>query len=290
MPQVPKEWTILSMINWGTAYFEEKGVPSPRLSIEWLLADVLQMRRLDIYLQFDRPLSETELAELKRHIKRRLQHEPLQYIVGYTDFMHAHLKVTPDVLIPRPETERLVETVLERLPAEPPCSVLDIGTGSGCISIALKMARPQWDIFAIDISEAALELARENARLNAVDITFTQGDLYQPETFIEELPGKLDLVVSNPPYIPSKEKSGIDREVRDYEPEISLFTDDLKKVYRSLNVIGKQLLRKGGVLAAEIHEDYSDELLELFEKNKWQSTILKDYNDKKRIIFALYKG
>lgn len=278
------------MINWGTAYFEEKGVPSPRLSIEWLLADVLQMRRLDIYLQFDRPISETELAKLKQHIKRRLKHEPLQYIVGYTDFMHAHIKVTPDVLIPRPETEFLVETVLERIPAGSHCKALDVGTGSGCISIALKMAYPQWDIYAIDISEKALGLARENARLNAVDITFIPGDFYQPETFIKKLPGKLDLIVSNPPYIPDTEKSDIDREVRDYEPEISLFTDDLEGVYDSLGSIGELLLKRGGYLVTEIHEDYGDDLSKLFEKDKWQASILKDYNDKNRIISALYKG
>jgi release factor glutamine methyltransferase len=290
MPQVPEDWTILSMIKWGTAYFEEKKVPSPRLSIEWLLADVLQMRRLDIYLQFDRPLSEGELSDLRDKIKRRLKHEPLQYIVGYTEFMHAHLRVTPDVLIPRPETERLVESVLERFSAESTCKVLDIGTGSGCIAIALKMARPGWDVYAIDISESALELARENANLNAADLTFQCGDLFQTESFIEKLPGKLDLIVSNPPYIPSEERSDIDHEVRDYEPEIALFTDNLMGIYTSLKHIGEALLKKGGYLLVEIHEDYGNELVKLFEKSKWETTLLRDYNDKNRIICGLYKG
>ncbi len=290
MPQVPEEWTILSMIKWGTAYFEEKKVPSPRLSIEWLLADVLQMRRLDIYLQFDRPLSEGELSDLRDKIKRRLKHEPLQYIVGRTEFMHAHLRVTADVLIPRPETERLVESVLERLPAESPCRLLDIGTGSGCIAIALKMEQPRWDVYAIDISESALKLARENAALNATEVTFLVGDLFQPESFMENLPDKLDLIVSNPPYIPDEEKSDIDREVRDYEPEIALFTGNLKGMYASLKRIGETLLKKDGYLIVEIHEDYGNDLLKLFEKSKWETTLLRDYNDKNRIICGLYKG
>ena len=290
MPQVPEDWTILSMIKWGTAYFEEKKVPSPRLSIEWLLADVLQMRRLDIYLQFDRPLSDSELSDLRDKIKRRLKHEPLQYIVGHTEFMHAHIRVTPDVLIPRPETEHLVESVLERLPAESSCKVLDVGTGSGCIAIALKMDRPEWDVYAIDISESALMLAQENAHLNATDITFWVGDLFQAESFMENLPGKLDLIVANPPYIPAEERSDIDREVRDYEPEIALFTDSLENIYTSLKKAGEILLKKGGYLVAEIHENYGEELLKLFEKSKWETTLLRDYNDKNRVICGLYKG
>ncbi len=290
MAHVPEEWTVLSMIKWGTAYFEEKGVPSPRLSIEWLLADVLQTRRLNIYLQFDRPLSDSELADMRGKIKRRLKHEPLQYIVGHTDFMGAHLRVTRDVLIPRPETERLVELALETLPGEAPCTVLDIGTGSGCIAISLKMERPDWDIYAVDLSKPALELARENAILNTADITFLTGDLFKPESFTGDLPEKLDVIVSNPPYIPNKERPEIEQEVRDFEPGIALFTDDLMNVYSSIRGIGEMKLVKGGYLFVEIHEDYSEELLNLFKNPSWEASLVRDYNSKNRVIFALYKG
>lgn len=290
MPHVPEEWTVLSMIQWGTAYFEEKGVPSPRLSIEWLLADVLQTRRLNIYLQFDRPLSDSELADMRVKIKRRLKHEPLQYIVGHTDFMGAHLRVTPDVLIPRPETERLVELVLETVPETPSSTVLDIGTGSGCIAISLKMERPEWDIYAMDLSEKALELARENAILNATDVAFLSGDLFKPESFLSDLPDKLDVIVSNPPYIPEEERSEIDREVRDFEPGIALFTDDLTNVYSCVKNVGEMKLKKGGHLLLEIHEDYGEELLGLFKNPLWEASLLRDYNGKNRVISALYKG
>lgn len=289
MAHVPDEWNILSMIKWGTAYFEEKGVPSPRLSIEWLLADVLQTRRLDIYLQFDRPLSEDELALLKEKIKRRLKHEPLQYIVGHTEFMNAHLRVTPDVLIPRPETERLVESILETIPESPPRTVLDIGTGSGCIAIALKMARPEWEVYAIDVSRRAIEVAQENAVLNATEITFLEGDLFHPETFIGELPGKFDVIVSNPPYIPNSEREDIDREVKEYEPEIALFTEDLTGIYTTIRESAEKMLKTGGYLFLEIHEDYGEQLINLFKKSNWESSLQRDYNDKNRIISALYK-
>lgn len=290
MPQVPDEWTVLSMIKWGTAFFDEKGIPSPRLSIEWLLADVLETRRLNLYLLFDRPLSETELAELREKIRRRLKHEPLQYIIGYTDFMRAHVMVTPDVLIPRPETELLVETVLETIQMKKTCSVLDIGTGSGCIAISLKMERPKWDVYAVDISETALNLARQNSSLNATEVCFLVGDLFRPATFSGGLPEKLDVIVSNPPYIPNSERPRIDREVKDYEPEIALFTEDITLVYRSVRNIGEQLLKTGGYLFLEIHEDYGQDLINVFQKNNWETSLLRDYSNKNRIISALYKG
>ncbi|HKI45147.1 MAG TPA: hypothetical protein VKA08_07460, partial [Balneolales bacterium] len=138
--------------------------------------------------------------------------------------------------------------------------------------------------------ESALEVARENAALNAADVTFLGGDLFLPESFMAKLPGKLDLIVSNPPYIPGEERPDIDREVRDYEPEIALFTDNLRGIYTSLKHIGETVLKKGGYLLVEIHEDYGNELMKLFEKSKWKTSLLRDYNDKNRIICGLYKG
>ena len=177
MSRKVEEWTVLSMLEWGTDFFEEKNIPDPRHSIEWLLAETLDIKRLDLYLKFDRPLSPGELDNLRPMVKRRADHEPLQYIIGYTDFMNARIWVNEEVLIPRIETEQLVEIILDDQQADQELSVLDIGTGSGCIPVALKMERPNWDVFGIDISEGALRKARKT--LNKMIPTF----LFRKETF-----------------------------------------------------------------------------------------------------------
>ena len=150
MTNTPVEWTVLSLLEWGTGYFDKKGIKNSRLSIEWLLADVLKIKRLNLYLVFDRPVSEGELQLIKPMIKRRAAHEPLQYITGETDFLNARIKVTPDVLIPRPETEELVDKVLNNHNTEKELKVLDIGTGSGCIPIALKIKNRHWKIIGLN--------------------------------------------------------------------------------------------------------------------------------------------
>jgi release factor glutamine methyltransferase len=171
-------WTVLAMLEWGTDYFNGKGISQPRLSIEWLLSHVLDCKRLDLYLAFDRPLSQAELDELRALVRRRAQHEPLQYITGHTDFFNCRIDVNPAVLIPRPETEQLVEMVLEWGAQRQQCRVLDVGTGSGCIAIAIKKAKPAWDVTGIDISPEALETAAVNAVINETDVRFFHGDLF----------------------------------------------------------------------------------------------------------------
>ena len=130
------------MLEWATGYFRQKEVESPRLSIEWLLAHILDIKRLDLYLSYNRPLSPDELERLRPLVKRRAEHEPLQYITGSTEFLHTRIEVNNSVLIPRPETEQLTENILSAHPNEPPLKVLDVGTGSGCIAIALAFSRP----------------------------------------------------------------------------------------------------------------------------------------------------
>src|SRR5699024_2739131 len=222
-----KDWTVLSMLEWATDYFKEKAIPDPRHSIEWLLAETLNIKRLDLYLKFDRPLSPAELGELRPMVRPRARHEPLQYIIGFTDFVNARISVSEDVLIPRLETEQLVEIILDRHPGRKKenYSVLDIGTGSGCIPVALKMERPSWQLWGVDISPKALEVARGNADWNEADVTFFQKDILDSGPLSVDTP--LDIIVSNPPYITPAEKESLESQVRSYEPHQALFTEDM---------------------------------------------------------------
>ena len=272
------------MLEWGTEFFENKNIPDPRHSIEWLLAETLDIKRLDLYLKFDRPLSPQELDTLRPMVKRRAQHEPLQYIIGYTDFMNARISVNEQVLIPRIETEQLVEIILDNHQSEEELSVLDIGTGSGCIPIALKMEQPNWDVSGIDISEDALNTARENAEQNNADVSFSTGDILNPDSI--SISGSLDLIVSNPPYVKPEEKDILEQQVKDYEPAEALFFDDLNKMYNSIIEFASQKLTENGFLYLELHENYSQQILALFEEKKWSARIKNDYDNKPRFIIA----
>jgi release factor glutamine methyltransferase len=277
-------WTIKSMLEWATDYFKEKDIPDPRLSIEWLLSEILAIPRLDLYLQFDRPLSSQELDDLRPLIKRRALHEPLQYIVGYTKFMNAHIAVTPDVLIPRTETEQLVEIILDSIPRDTEQSVLDVGTGSACIPIALKLERPHWKMNAIDISAEALTLAADNATQNNVDISFHQGDINN----WDKLPFQegFDLIVSNPPYVTPDEKNMLEPQVAEHEPELALFSEHMEELYLNIIEFADAKLLGKGQLFLEIHEHRSNMILSLFDHSRWHPTLRKDYEGKPRFIVA----
>ncbi|MDZ7682985.1 MAG: peptide chain release factor N(5)-glutamine methyltransferase [Fodinibius sp.] len=278
-----EEWTVLSMLEWATDFFEEKGIPDPRHSIEWLLAETLNIKRLDLYLKFDRPLSSAELDTLRPLVKRRAQHEPLQYIVGFTDFMNARISVNEHVLIPRLETEQLVEIILDNH-HDDELSVLDIGTGSGCIPIALKLERESWNLSGIDISEDALKVARENAAQNEVEVSFEQADILDQQSIADQ--AHWDLIVSNPPYIKPDEKDILEPQVKDYEPAEALFFDNIETMYGKIIQFAERNLTAKGMLYLELHENYSDDILSLFETNSWSATIQNDYDQKPRFIVA----
>jgi release factor glutamine methyltransferase len=282
-------WTILNMLEWATDYFKQKEVPSPRLSTEWLLADVLGIKRLDLYLEFERPLASSELDRLRPLIKRRASHEPLQYITGYCDFLNTRLNVTPDVLIPRMETEQLVEKILNRHSATDVHSVLDIGTGSGCIAIALKANRPGWELTAVDHSEKALSVARQNAEQQNTDIHFLQVNIHRQ--LPDQLPSRsFDIIVSNPPYILPAQKDSLERQVKDYEPPEALFCRDIKKQYRTIAEKAANLLKNKGMLYLEINEEYPDAILSVFDPHVWDCTLLKDYGQNPRFIAAFFRN
>ncbi|MEX0686308.1 MAG: peptide chain release factor N(5)-glutamine methyltransferase [Balneolales bacterium] len=288
MAQPPENWSVVNMLNWGTDYFKEKNIVSPRLSIEWLLADVLGIKRLDLYMQFDRPLTTKELGTIKPLILRRAKHEPLQYITGQAEFFNTIIKVTRDTLIPRPETEQLVETILAEHNVSDSLRVLDVGTGSGCIALAIKKERPTWEVNAMEISLKALEVAKSNAELNNLDISFIQGDLYNWENC--GLTKGYDLVVSNPPYITESERNSIEEQVINYEPELALFTQDINSTYSALIAMGLYILKPKGKIYFETNENYNNDVLELFNSAYWTAKPLSDYSGKKRFIRGLLSG
>ncbi|TFH02928.1 MAG: peptide chain release factor N(5)-glutamine methyltransferase [Calditrichales bacterium] len=218
--------TVVELIEKTSHYFKQKEIENPRLNAERLLAHLLGIDRIQLYLQFDRHLSQTEISKFRDFVRRRANREPLQYITGGTEFMGLPFKVTPGALIPRPETEILVERTL-LLQADYGVTapkVLDIGTGSGCIAISLAHHWQESQIIATDVSEESLNLARENAQLNGVSdsIAFLNHNILTDtvDPFKE-----VDIVVSNPPYISQEEFPDLDREVKDFEPRVAL-TDD----------------------------------------------------------------
>jgi release factor glutamine methyltransferase len=243
-------WTVVEMIRWTADYLGARHVHNARLNAELLLAGVLGLKRLDLYLQFDRPLRPEELAEYKERLRRRARREPLQYIDGTAAFRDLVLRVDPRVLIPRPETEVLVQAVLDWARGRDNLSAVDVGTGSGAIALALATEGPFSRVVATDAQAEALAAARENHAHAAPDapVEFRHGDLLAPvrgETF--------DVVVSNPPYVGDEEEAGLDPEVRDWEPRTALFagTGGMDVIHR-LVPQAAEVLKPGGLLAMEI--------------------------------------
>ncbi len=262
-PPVPSRWTVLSLIEWASAYLAVRGFDETRLHVELMLGHVLTLKRIQLYLQFDRPLTPQELAAFKLLFKRRLDHEPLQYILGETDFMGVTLSVGPGVLIPRPETELLVETALHHVNASgrETMHVLDVGTGSGCIAIGLAHQAPALTVQGIDISDDALTIAKKNLeRYPDLHVTFECADVRAAA-----LPaGAFDLILANPPYIPPDEYAALEPEVRDHEPRAALTDDeDGLAFYRVLCARAPRLLRQGGVMMCEIGHGQADAVTSL---------------------------
>ncbi len=243
-------WTVVEMLKWTADFLGKKGVHNARLNGELLLAGVLGLKRLDLYLQFDRPLRPDELAEFKARLLRRAKREPLQYIDGTAQFRDLVLRVDRRVLIPRPETETLVDEVLRRVAGREGLSAVDVGTGSGAIALALATEGPFARVVATDVEAGALEVARANhaAAAPGAPVEFRQGDL------LAAVAGeRFDVVVSNPPYVGTEEAPQLDAEVRDWEPHAALFAGvGGLDVLRRLVAAAPAHLRPGGLLALEI--------------------------------------
>jgi len=242
-----ESWTVLKLLRWTADYFAGRGIDSPRLDAELLLADTLGLDRVGLYVNFERPLQADELAVYREKVRRRASREPLAYILGRTEFWSLPLRVTPAVLIPRPDTELLVEEALPRLSGA--ARVLDVGTGSGALAIALAHERPECRVVAIDVSAEALAVAAENACNNRVAerIGFIPADLAALAG------GPFDLIVANPPYIPSAELATLMPEVRDFEPPLALDGgSDGLDAYRALARQAEAMLAPGGWLLVEV--------------------------------------
>lgn len=237
--------------------------------------------RAELVLRSNDRLGESELLRYHFALKRMLQGEPLQYVLGYGWFMGMKLHISPAALIPRPETEELVRLVLSNNTLTAP-TILDVGTGSGCIAIALKKQLPRASVTAIDVSEEALELASINANEIDVDIQFELSDFLKSSNL-----GRFDIVVSNPPYIPIRELPTLAKHVTDHEPHVALFTTDEDPLifYRHLMALTPTLLNPGGWVFCEINENLSDELLELGAQHAiHQPEIHKDFQHKHRMM------
>ncbi len=241
-------WTILEVLKWTTGRFADRGIPSARLDAELLAAHAFKLARVQLYAQFDRPLDEAELGAFRELVRRRQAGEPVAYLTGRKEFWSLDLTVDARVLIPRPDTETLVEAALERLPEGSSARVADIGTGSGAVAIALAKSRPTAALFASDLSPEALVVATANAERLAAPITFVQGSLGTP--LGPHAP--FELVVANLPYVPTPEIGGLAPEVR-AEPLLALDGgEDGLALVRALVGQAPALLAPGGWLLLEI--------------------------------------
>lgn len=287
-----KEWRVVDLLKTTADYFVSKHVDEPRISSEMLLGHVLSRSRLQLYLHHDRPVSREELDRFRTLCRERLEGRPVQYITGEQFFYGWQFFVDERVLIPRPETELLVEHALESLGravrgGDATVTLLDIGTGSGCIAITLAKLSPSLKVVAVDSSPDALVVARMNAERHGVasQITFIQADLFEPY-FSAKLPfAPYALIISNPPYIPLAEWETLQREVRQFEPEKALTTPQGTECYRAIAALAPSLLVAGGMLMFELHADGAAVVSELMAGQGFtEINVLKDYSAHDRIL------
>ena len=328
-------WTIQSCLNWSKEYLERHGDVRPRLSAEWLLSAAVDMQRIELYINFDKPMSAKELSYMHNALTRRAKGEPLQYITGRAPFRMLEVDVAPGVLIPRPETEILVDEVLsyidtlkdrqatqdfaqvklnsgandERFVSQlqkddnvyvgrtennflvdkvPPARILEIGTGTGCIACSIASERPGTTVVAVDIEPRAIDLAMKNRKKYNLDdvIDIREGDLCSPIT--EEEYHTFDVLVSNPPYIPSDIMKELPHEVVDFEPSLALHGGvDGLSVFRHLLKQAPKMLRTGGLFACELHETMLDLAKDLaLDAGFLRAEIVDDLAGKPRHLLA----
>jgi len=279
--------TVLEALNAASDYLQNKRIKSARLNSELLLAHILNCKRLELYLSFDRPLQKVETDSYRELLKRRGTFEPLQYIIGKVEFYGLEFVVDASVLIPRPETELLVEAIIESTTTDQRINILDIGSGSGNISIALAKNIPTCKVIGIDISEEAIEISKRNAEVNEVEnqVMFVKKNI---SNGIEIKGNRFDIVVSNPPYVSLEEFDSLDPELRLYEPKIALTDEgDGLSFYRIIVPLSGSLLNNAGKIFLEIGAGQSEAVKQLLIDNDFNNIVIKkDYSDIERIIIG----
>jgi release factor glutamine methyltransferase len=258
--------------------------------VEWLFCDVLKLKnRIALYENFDIIIPEQTQTKIQRKLKRLQQFEPIQYVLHKAWFMNLELHVSSDVLIPRPETEELCHTLLNEVKLAN-ANLLDLATGSGCLAIAIKKTKPNWEVTATDISPSALKLSNCNASRHKVNINFVLDDMLHSSLIHTKK--QFDIIVSNPPYIPISEKKIMRPNVTNYEPSIALYVPDQDPLlfYRAIAQIAEECLHPNGSIYMEVHENYANKKKAFFESKNWNTKIYFDMNDKPRFIKAQKNG
>lgn len=278
-------WTIRRVLAWAVDDLKKRGFTSPRLDAELLLCHVLGQDRIRLILDAERPLQKAELGRYRELFQRRRAGEPVAYLLGVREFYGRPFRVDHRVLIPRPDTETLVEVALVRTKHLDLCArVLDLCTGSGCVAISLAKERPTTCVLGLDVSPDAVDVARENAmRLGAVNCTIGQSDLFAA---VASTHARFDLITANPPYIPDAEIPSLDIDIRGFEPHLALAGgDDGLSIVRRIVSEAPGHLASGGVLAAEVMTGQASAVCELFEQQGFSDIqIKKDLGGRERVV------
>jgi release factor glutamine methyltransferase len=287
------EWTIQKLLTWVTEYLTQKGVDAPRLSAELLLSHVLGLKRIELYTQYNKVVAQEQLTQLRGLVKRSGEHEPVAYLVGRTEFYSIEFEVTPDCLIPRPETELLVQRSIELLRKRTGSqSVCDLCTGCGIIAVAIAKNVPDAKVIATDISEPALAVAARNVEKHKLPerIELRRGDLFEP--LVPQL-DLFDLIACNPPYVSAAEYEALEKNVKDYEPRLALYggREGLDVYRRIVEKVG-QFLKPDGVLLLEIGYQQGPAVRKLLEQTGVfaQIRIDKDLQGHDRVVTAIRVG
>jgi len=280
--------TVLESLNLSSEYLQKHDIESPRINAELLLASILNCKRLDLYLAFDKPLSEEELVKYRNFIKRRGKFEPLQYITGSVEFYGIEIKVNPLVLIPRAETEILIDSVIGQVKTKEEISILDIGCGSGNITLALAANIANCKVFGTDNRKDALNISTENAEANGVK---NKTEFHLKDVLVDDFSNlpKMDIIVSNPPYVSEEKFASLQNEIKYYEPKhaITDFSDGYK-FYKAICKRAKQLLKPGGKIFFELSENQHIKVKEIMEANGINDIkIKKDYLNIERVIYGV---
>lgn len=280
--------TRLAILDHAVQRLEEAARAAPRRTAEWLLTEVLDCNRAHLYAHPKRSVSSEAARQFREMVERRVEGEPLQHILGYASFYGLELQVSPEVMVPRPETELVVDRALACIEDVDRPHALDVGTGSGCIALAIKHERPDATVYGCDISRDALEVARTNAQALQIDVQFLEGDVTGDGPSSNGMPGKLDLLVSNPPYIPHSEADSLPDVVRKYDPEIALFAgDDPLHFYRTLVYQAHLLCQPGAAFVVEVHPEYAEAVTALLRREGLVDVRMeKDLAERPRVVWG----